>query len=75
MHVWKIDDEDELDYIGRVVAGDRKSAATNNHPSPTKIAAFGRLKYVLAFSSYILNVFYFLAHYFTQIVVECWSLL
>lgn len=44
IHVWKIDEDDDLEYVGKVVAGDRKSAATKSFPSPRKIAVFGRLK-------------------------------
>uniref|UniRef100_A0A914PM88 Uncharacterized protein n=1 Tax=Panagrolaimus davidi TaxID=227884 RepID=A0A914PM88_9BILA len=40
IHVWRIDEDDELEYIGKVVAGDRKSVATKSFPFPTKIAVF-----------------------------------
>ncbi|KAE9553928.1 hypothetical protein FO519_002854 [Halicephalobus sp. NKZ332] len=43
IHVWRIEEDDDLMYIGKVVSGDKKSTATNTFPAPKQISVFGRL--------------------------------
>ncbi|CAD5224979.1 unnamed protein product [Bursaphelenchus okinawaensis] len=44
VHLWKIKEDDELQYLGKVVDGSKKSTVTNLKPAPRKIAVFNRLK-------------------------------
>ncbi|CAD5231650.1 unnamed protein product [Bursaphelenchus xylophilus] len=44
IHLWKIKENDELQYIGKVVDGSTRSPITHLLPAPRKIAVFNRLK-------------------------------
>ncbi|VDM11678.1 unnamed protein product [Wuchereria bancrofti] len=43
IHVWRIKNNDHLEYIGVVVSGRERSAVTNRPPYPRQIALFPRL--------------------------------
>ncbi|KAI6189506.1 Low-density lipoprotein receptor repeat class B containing protein [Aphelenchoides bicaudatus] len=44
VHVWRINPDDKLHYLGFVVDGNQKSTVTRTYPSPRRLAVFNQLK-------------------------------
>ncbi|TKR61236.1 hypothetical protein L596_028375 [Steinernema carpocapsae] len=47
IHVWRINNNDNLTYVGAVISGSEKSEITGKHPAPREIAVLGRLNALL----------------------------